>query len=462
MKKLYSILLVLLAASVSAQTVYYVNSATGNNANDGLSETITSDSGPKATIGGSLGALASAIDGDIISVAAGAYAENLVIDKSISLLKTGSGSVTITSVTFSLGGELLNPLPSDNAFASELVTVNAGSKINDAILMVSSNGTVVVNDGSYDESVFLTKSFNLIGLNAPEVRDLILSGTGARVVLEGAFNLDGSLQFNRPEGGKLELSGGFITMLQGATMTAGNNSSYAITSGSGKLLSTLNANGTIFPIGTEDMYAPATISGVDSGSDFVAASVRPAGNPLSFNPDLPLQVNSHVLLEWTLVSSITETADIRFDYTGSAEPQNWNSVQNRIVGVATDEDYVPGNNSSIGESFATASFSGISGRFAVYSDFPNAINNSTTDIIAQVYPNPFRSQFQVALEGNLSSTTTIDVLDITGRVVNSSVVNAGNDSNIIQVNLNGVNQAGLYLVRIQNNLGSKLVKVIKQ
>lgn len=462
MKKLYSILLILLATTVSSQTVYYVNSAMGNNANDGLSATMTSESGPKATIGGASGALASAIDGDIISVAAGAYAENLIINKSVSFLKTGNGNVTISSVTFSLGGGLLNPLPANNAFASELVTVNPGSSINDAIAMVTVDGTVVVNEGAYDESVFLTKSFNLIGLNAPEVRDFILAGIGARVVLEGAFNLDGSLQFNRPEGGKLELSGGFITMLQGATMTAGNNSSYAITSGSGKILSTLSASGTIFPIGTEDMYAPATISGVDSGSDFVAASVRPAGNPLSFNPDLPLQVNSHVLLEWTLVSSITETVDIRFDYTGSAEPQDWNSVQNRIVGVAADEEYVPGNNSSIGESFATASFSGISGRFAVYSDFPNAINNSTADFTAAVFPNPFSSQFQIALEGATSSTTTIDVLDVTGRLVSSTTVNAGSDANTVQVNLNDFNQSGLYLVRIQNDLGTKLVKVIKQ
>ncbi|MEX1189695.1 MAG: T9SS type A sorting domain-containing protein [Bacteroidia bacterium] len=459
MKKLYTLLLILLSVSVSAQTVFYVNSGTGNDSNDGLSQIAGPDSGPKASI---TSALETAMNGDVLSIASGAYPENVVITKGISLLKTGSSNVTITSVTFSFGGQLLSPLPSATAFSSELVTVNTGSKINDAIAMVSVNGTVVVNDGgSYNESVFLNKSFNLIGINAPEVNDFILAGQGIKVVLEGSFNVVNSLQFNRPEGGKLELSSGFITLLPGATATTGNNASYAISSGSGKILSALDPAGTIFPVGTENTYAPVTISGLDSGTDFVAVSVSPAGSPFSFNPDLPEQVNSHVRLQWSLISNVVGNATIRFDYTGSSEPSNWNTVQNRVVAGATVDEYIAGLNSIIGESYASAEFPGAKGTFAIYSDFPNSLPFANSSFEASAYPNPFAEVLNLNLQGQAQEKVSIDVMDLSGRILSSEALVLPSTEYTHTLNTSALNNAGLFLVRIQSENSSSTIRVVR-
>jgi hypothetical protein len=462
MKKLYTLLLILCSVAVSAQSVIYVNSTTGDNAFDGLSATVSGMVGPKRTFGGNDGALANAAAGDIISVETGAYEENVVINHNITLVKTGTEHVHISSLTFTNGAMLNQPLPTGSAFFVPLVTINNGSSVVDGATLVGANGTLVLNAGTYNQSLFLEKSFNLLAVGNPEVQDVILSGNGVVVVLEGALGVSNSLQFNRPEGGKLEISSGQLTVLPGAMMTPGTGNSYAVTTGSGKLVSNVASAGTVFPIGIATAYTPVTISGVTSGTDeAVSASVRTAGNMGSFNPDLPLQVNSHVRLVWSISSNIQSNATIRFDYNGSFEPADWNSVQNRVVARALSQTYENGTNSVIGESFASADFSSVKGTFAVYSDFPNAIPYNESVIAASAFPNPFNSTLQVSLNGSVNEIVNLRITDLAGRVISTESITLDNAQSVYLVNTSILHESGLYLLTIEGKYATSTLRVVK-
>jgi hypothetical protein len=106
MKKRSSILIALFCAvllgmvSPSFAATWYVNTATGNDANTGVNPTnVPPGTGPRKTIQAMVnGTLAS---GDIISIAAGTYDEQVVItDKSITLQGAGAGSTIIRAVAW--------------------------------------------------------------------------------------------------------------------------------------------------------------------------------------------------------------------------------------------------------------------------------------------------------------------------------------------------------------------------
>lgn len=422
MKTFYSLLLTLLSLAIQAQTVYFVNSQTGNDSNDGLSATLSGDSGPKASINSAINAASS---GDVLSIESGSYAEDVIIDRNLAFVKTGSGSVLANSFTFSFGGQLLEALPSADAINAPLVTINSGSVIEHGITLVQANGTLVVNDGNYNESVFLNKSFDFLANVSVGVNDLILAGQGIKVVLSGRLIVSNSLQFNRPEGGRIELSSGDLVVQEGASVYPGNAASYAITSGSGAVRASITTDGVVFPVGTETTYAPVTISGINSGSEQVGVSVRSAGNTQSFNPWLPDQVNSHVKLQWSIESSVTQTASIRFDYNGSAEPSNWNDVQNRLVAASVNNgDFNPLANSLIGESYASADATP-DGLFAIYSDFPNTTKSASLPSF-EVYPNPFTNQLQINTGYSSNESFTVRLTDLTGRLVYSNQLKYNN------------------------------------
>jgi hypothetical protein len=106
MKKRSSILIALFCAvllgmvSPSFAATWYVNTTTGNDANTGVNPTnVPPGTGPKKTIQAMVnGTLAS---GDIISIAAGTYDEQVVVtDKSITLQGAGAGSTIIRAVAW--------------------------------------------------------------------------------------------------------------------------------------------------------------------------------------------------------------------------------------------------------------------------------------------------------------------------------------------------------------------------
>lgn len=451
MRQFFTLLLLTAATMLNAQVVY-VSSAIGDDDFDGLSATVSGNSGPKRTINAAVEALN---EGEILSVAAGNYEEYAVFNKNLQLVKTGAGTASISGVTFSNGAQLTGNKPTAEAFAAEQVTVQSGSLPSDGYLLTAPNAALYINAGTYTDNLFASKSFMLYPVGDVTISNLRMNGNGAVVTLGGPLRISGSLEVNQFNGGFLELSAFDLTLLSGASLSTGSAGSYVRTSGTGRLVYTgLSNNPVVVPVGTATTYAPVTIDDENNTSDAIRVRVREALNTNSFNPDLPGGVNAFVGLEWTLEESTAggHNASVRFDYTGLNELGNWNDAQNRVVAFNNGTEWTNGSNITIGEAFSTASFTQLGGVFAIYSDFPNSIGDASANGF-NVFPNPFNEVLNVrnAMNGNVQ----VVLSDISGRVVYSA--NHSGDFQISGAQLS----SGMYLLTLNN--GSEMVqrKLIK-
>jgi hypothetical protein len=83
----------------------------------------------------------------------------------------------------------------------------------------------------------------------------------------------------------------------------------------------------------------------------------------------------------------------------------------------------------------------------------NTLNASANGV--KIYPNPTSGEFNIEL--NSTSVSTIEVTDVTGRVITSATATQET------VNVNLTNLAnGIYYVKIQSENGTEVVKVVKQ
>jgi hypothetical protein len=461
MKRFLLIFCSLLVVAANAQTTYYVNGSTGSNSNDGLSASVTSESGPLQTINAALGL---ATDGDFVSVQSGDYAEDVLQTVDVVLLKTGTEPVAVQSWTFSFGGNLLEPKPVSGAFNCELVTVNSGSMLQDGEILTATGANLVIAQGNYLDALYLTKSIHLILTDqGAQIANLYLNGFGAEVYLEGSpLTITQSIRFNQTAGGKIFLGNTNILVSPSGSIYAGGSGSYAVADGGGKFYSTVSGGSTVFPVGTVDTYAPVTITPNSGSSGILGVSVRPAGNPYSFNPDLPFNVNRNVKLEWTVTPTGTNVSgSIRFDYNGTAEPADWNEIPERIVASALVDTYTEGTNIEIGESYSQADFALLSGVFAIYSNFPNSIPTAESNLSAKIYPNPFSGNFQLSLNGNVNDEASVEIMDISGRIVARETYVLANANTVVSVNALQNQNAGLYLVRILSGREVTTIRAIK-
>lgn len=103
--------------------------------------------------------------------------------------------------------------------------------------------------------------------------------------------------------------------------------------------------------------------------------------------------------------------------------------------------------------------------FVKYTDlYLGTINFSIDNASLLVYPNPIENVATFEYDLHNSETITIDLVDISGRIIkaieNKSLKSAGNYK--IQLNLEGLN-SGLYFIRINaENKGNQTIKVIKK
>ena len=120
---------------------------------------------------GGFGAIQAAVDaagsGDIINVAAGTYVEDVTIDRDVTL--NGTGNPTATSFTLTNGAVVSG----SSGITAPTVNVNqlgaVGAKIQDAILLVASGGTVNVTTGTYAENITINKALRLKAASNPVI-----------------------------------------------------------------------------------------------------------------------------------------------------------------------------------------------------------------------------------------------------------------------------------------------------
>jgi len=124
------------------------------------------------------GAVNAAQSGDTINVAAGKYAENVNINKVLTL--KGAGNPTATS--FALNAILGT---GSGGITAPIIYVNPTAKIQDGVNLASSKGTVNVAAGTYFENVQIDKSVTVKGTGATQT---IVDGNNAGSVFTTGMN----------------------------------------------------------------------------------------------------------------------------------------------------------------------------------------------------------------------------------------------------------------------------------
>lgn len=86
----------------------------------------------------------------------------------------------------------------------------------------------------------------------------------------------------------------------------------------------------------------------------------------------------------------------------------------------------------------------------------NALSNGNG---VQVYPNPASDQLNIAFEGNVNGQTTIELIDVTGRVIRTAQVENASQGQVLQLDVNDV-RAGSYMISIKSATSNLIQKVV--
>jgi DTW domain-containing protein YfiP len=83
----------------------------------------------------------------------------------------------------------------------------------------------------------------------------------------------------------------------------------------------------------------------------------------------------------------------------------------------------------------------------------------TNDFI--VFPNPFVNEFTISLHANQNEVSSIDLLDLQGKLVSKQMIALNQGLNKLPItNLSQV-QAGIYFLRVSHNGTVQIKKIVK-
>lgn len=192
----------------------------------------------------------------LVNVGAGKYDEDVNINKDLTL--KGSGDPTANS--FSLTNGAILGTGSGGITALKTI-VNEGSKIQDGITLVSENGEVDVNAGTYDEDVDINKDLTLVGNGNPTATSFTLNaklGTGSGGITAPTVNVNPAAKIQ--DGITLAKSGGTVNVAAGSYAEDVDINKDITLKGEGEATTTSNSfsltNGAILGTGSGDISAP--------------------------------------------------------------------------------------------------------------------------------------------------------------------------------------------------------------
>lgn len=180
------------SASFSTQQQIYVNKTTGSDTNPGSAALPVKSIRCGVKDPSASPCNVSFFTGAVVNISAGSYAENVSIDKSLTL--TASSPVTATSFTLTNGAVVSG----SSGVHAPTINVNqlgtAGALIQDGVLLASAGGTVNVATGTYTETVTINKNLTLQGSGGPILTQPVgtaLTITGGTVTVND-FNIQNS------------------------------------------------------------------------------------------------------------------------------------------------------------------------------------------------------------------------------------------------------------------------------
>ena len=81
--------------------------------------------------------------------------------------------------------------------------------------------------------------------------------------------------------------------------------------------------------------------------------------------------------------------------------------------------------------------------------------------VLAVYPNPATEQINVTLSTNSESSSQVNLVDLSGKIIQTLQVGQSNETSIVQFNIANL-QAGVYFIELINEKGKEIEKVVKK
>jgi hypothetical protein len=298
--------------------------------------------------------------------------------------------------------------------------------------LVNAIPTTTINPGDVLNVMLGTQNI-AVGSNPPTPSVLVTSGTTNIATASGKLGLfNNTTAFSGnvcPSGANVEDYVSYGTNPTGCTQTTGPTSA-TVTNSYRRVAGNTSSPGT-FAISTTPLPV-----------DLISFDVKKFG--------------SQVQLSWATASEINNDY---FQVERSMDGVNFlaiGRVEPKISGERTNTYSFVDNNAVSGINYYRLRQVDIDGRFA-FSGVRSIRFGSDKSSFIELAPNPASTEVKISFESS-SLNTTISVIDITGRIILSREVAAGNS--VENLNISDL-QSGVYIVRANNDLGSSVSTLIK-
>ena len=267
-----------------------------------------------------------------------------------------------------------NAFVTSNSFISPKTT---SPSLNRAVAAVNSDSwTITASPINYAESVSIDSSLTLKSEPAGEIglAALTMDGAGKTLSLNSNVLLSASLNLNA---GNIDLGLSNLSLANAATGSNGSESSYVVTSGSGKFVRQGLGSSFTYPIGTAAAFTPTILNNTGTADDIglrVQNDVLSAG--LTGNP-----VDSVVGVTWVINEAVTggSNLDVTAQWPGSSEKAGFNRTATFFQGFAGSWTTLSGSTAvaASGTDPYTSSYTGIAGDLV---ELPLRISSSSTTV----------------------------------------------------------------------------------
>jgi hypothetical protein len=283
----------------------------------------------------------------------------------------------------------------------------------------------------------------------------VITGSGS-VQLGSDLNVSGILNLAKTG---LDIGNYTLNIENGGSITGTSKNRYIMTGASGRLGISLSSGGSyvLYPIGTQDHYAPASVR-LAAGNGTIKINVinqvyanGTAGDDLSATQKM-------VKGTWTVTSDIsTLNYDLKLMWDGSMEANSfdrssayvsyyaggtWDASAGMAATSEGDQMYSLTRTSNTG-----------SGPFAVFQTGATGIADISLAAGAAIYPNP-ASEFLV-IDNVGSGYVNIEIINEIGQVMKTGRINGTSSLNVNDL------ERGNYFIRISDDRAATVKKFVK-